>query len=309
MFGKVAIVGAGGVGTAIAYASLIRGASKEIALYDLNAAKVEAEVLDLNHGLRFAGSSHVIGADTIDVCSDADIVVITAGAKQRPGETRLDLAGRNADMFREMVPALVDAAPGAVFLVVTNPVDVMTYGTLRLSGLPPSRVIGSGTVLDTSRLHYLLARRCGVDVRNIHAYIGGEHGDSEFPLWSTATVGGVPITAWTDENGLPVSTGELDAIADEVKHAAYRIIEGKGATTYAIGLAVTEIMQAVLTDLSRILPVSSLVDDVCLSLPSVVARSGVTRVLDIPLSAAERAALDASRTTIRTAIEAVGFDE
>ncbi len=307
MHGSIAIIGAGGVGTAIAYASLIRGIGRRIALFDLDDAKAEAEVLDLNHGLRFAGTTATVaGGSDLTVCAGADVVVITAGAKQRPGESRLDLAARNADILRSLVPDVMEVAPDAILLLVTNPVDVLTYGAIGLSGLPAGRVIGSGTVLDTSRLHYLLAQRCNVDVRNIHAYVAGEHGDSEFPLWSSATVGGVPIEAWQDDGG-SLSADELSTIAHDVTTAAYRIIAGKGATTYAIGLATTEILAAILSDAHRILPVSSLYEDVALSLPTVVGREGVLRVLDVPMSDAERTALAASRQAIRSVIESVGF--
>ena len=273
---KVAIIGAGGVGATIAYAALINGVGREIALYDIDADKVRAEVLDLNHGLRFTPTARVIGSEQLDICADADIVVITAGAKQRPGETRMDLAGRNTDIFRALVPALVERAPGAVLLVVTNPVDVLTYVALQLSGLPPSRVIGSGTVLDTSRLHFLLAERCGVAVSNVHATIAGEHGDSEFALWSSASIGTVPLKQWITPTGKTLADEELDEIAERVKNAAYDIIRGKGATTYAIGLAVTSIVGSILNDEHRILPVSTLqegehgITDVCLSMPAVI---------------------------------------
>lgn len=232
---KVAVIGAGGVGATIAYAALINGVARALALYDIDADKVQAEVLDLNHGLRFIPTARVIGSDQLDICADADIVVITAGAKQRPGETRMDLAGRNTDIFRDLIPALVERAPGAVLLVVTNPVDVLTYVALQLSGLPSSRVIGSGTVLDTSRLHFSLAERCGVAVSNVHATIAGEHGDSEFALWSSASIGTVPLKQWVTPTGKSLTDEELDEIAERVKHAAYDIIRGKGATTYAIG--------------------------------------------------------------------------
>jgi len=310
---KIAVVGAGGVGATIAYATLINGVAREIALYDIDPAKVNAEVLDLNHGLRFTPTARVVGSDELDVCRDADIVVITAGAKQRPSETRLDLADRNTDIFRELVPALVEQASESVLLVVTNPVDVLTYVALQLSGYPASRVIGSGTVLDTSRLHYLLAERCGVAVSNVHATIAGEHGDSEFALWSTASIGTVPLSRWITPSGGALSTAELDEIAERVKHAAYDIILGKGATTYAIGLAVTSILAAILNNEHRILPVSMLqenkhgISDVCLSLPAVIGTGGVVRRIGVPLSGDEQLRLDASAETIRRIIRSVGF--
>ena len=310
---KVAVIGAGGVGATIAYAALINGVGREIALYDIDADKVRAEVLDLNHGLRFTPTARVVGSDQLDICADADIVVITAGAKQRPGETRMDLAGRNTDIFRDLVPALVERAPGAVLLVVTNPVDVLTYVALQLSGLPPARVIGSGTVLDTSRLHFLLAERCGVAVSNVHATIAGEHGDSEFALWSSAAIGTVPLQQWATPTGESLADDELDEIAERVKHAAYDIIRGKGATTYAIGLAVTSIVGSILNDEHRIMPVSTLqegehgIADVCLSMPAVIGGTGVIRRMEVPLTGEEQRRLDASADTIRQTIRSVGF--
>ncbi len=310
---KVAVIGAGGVGATIAYAALINGVAREIALYDIDAAKVQAEVLDLNHGLKFTPTGRVVGSDHLDICSDADIVVITAGAKQRPGETRLDLAGRNTEIFGELIPALVELSPETVLLVVTNPVDVLTYVALQLSGLPPSRVIGSGTVLDTSRLHFLLAERCGVAVSNVHATIAGEHGDSEFALWSSASIGTVPLKQWVTPTGRSLADEELDEIAERVKHAAYDIIRGKGATTYAIGLAVTNIVGSILNDEHRIMPVSTLqegehgIADVCLSMPAVIGGNGVIRRMEVPLTGEEQRRLDTSADTIRQTIRSVGF--
>ncbi len=230
---KVAIVGAGAVGTAIAYAAQIRGVCRQLALFDLNAQKVRAEVLDLNHGMQFTPMAEITGSDDLAVCADADIIVITAGAKQDPGQTRLDLAAANVAMCRDLVPSLVALAPDALLLVVTNPVDVVTMAALEFSGLPAHRVFGSGTVLDSSRLRFLIAEHTHVAVQNVHAYIAGEHGDSEVPLWSTATIGGVPVQDWESPGA-----GRLDAeararIHERVVTAAYEIIAGKGATSLA----------------------------------------------------------------------------
>ncbi len=310
---KVAIVGAGGVGATIAYSALINGTAREIALFDINAAKVRAEVLDLNHGLRFTPTALVVGSDDLDICRDADVVVVTAGAKQESGETRLDLAGRNTNILGGLIPALAERSPDAVFLVVTNPVDVLTYVALHLSGFPSDRVIGSGTVLDTSRLRYLLAHRCGVDVRNVHATIAGEHGDSEFALWSNASIGTVPLNQWVTSDGEQLTRTELDDIEDRVKQSAYEIIQGKGATTYAIGLAVTGILGAILNDQHRILPVSALqqgehgIRDVCLSMPAVMGSGGVLRSMEVQLTGEEQRKLETSAETIRRTIRSVGF--
>lgn len=310
---KVAIIGAGSVGTAIAYAGLIRGVAREIALYDLNRAKVEAEVLDLNHGLQFVPSATVTGGDDLAVCADAGVVVITAGAKQKPGQTRLELATANVAMCRTLVPELLRIAPNAVILVVTNPVDVVTYAALKVSGLPRARVVGSGTVLDSSRFRYLIAQRCKVAVQSVHAVIAGEHGDSEVPLWSSASIGHVPLSDWAVQGHGKLTVRERTEIFQSVKEAAYHIIQGKGATNLAIGLATARILEAILRDENRVLPVSSLLEDwhgikdVCLSVPCVVGRGGVGPALPVPLSPNEEAGLRNSADVVRATIAATGF--
>lgn len=310
---KIAIIGAGSVGATIAYACLIRGVGKQIALYDVNRSKVQAEVLDLNHGLQFVPMATVEGSDDIALCADADVVVITAGAKQKPGQTRMDLAAANTDICRSLLPQLQRVAPNAVYLMVTNPVDVMTYVTLKLTGLPKERVLGSGTVLDSSRFRYLIAARCSVAVQNVHAYIVGEHGDSEIPLWSSATIANIPLHEWAVPGHGKLSVRDRTEIFQNVKDAAYQVIQGKGATNYAIGLATAKILEALLHDENRILPVSSLlgdyqgIADVCLSVPSIVHRGGVEQALSIRMNDAELAGLKNSAEQIRSAIRAVGF--
>ena len=310
---KVAVVGAGAVGTAIAYAAQIRGVCRQLALFDLDADKVRTEVLDLNHGMQFTPMAQITGSDDLEVCGDADVVVITAGAKQKSGQTRMDLAAANAEICRKMVPRLVKLAPNAVLLLVTNPVDVITYVAWKLSGLPAKRVFGSGTVLDSSRFRYLIANRLKVAVQNVHAYIAGEHGDSEIPLWSSATVGNVPLHEWAVPGHGRMTVRDRTEIFQNVKNAAYQIIQGKGATNYAIGLATARILEAVLHDENRILPVSSLlsdyegITDVCLSVPCIVDRGGVDAVLKVPMNDAERAGLRNSADTIRNAIRELGF--
>ena len=310
---KIAIIGAGSVGATIAYACLIRGVGKQIVLHDLDKAKVTAEALDLNHGLQFVPMATLEGSDDLAICRDADVVVVTAGAKQKPGQTRMDLAGANAAICRQIVPKLVDLAPKALFLLVTNPVDVITYVTLKLSGLPRQRVLGSGTVLDSSRFRYLIARRLKVAVQNVHAYIAGEHGDSEIPLWSSATVGNVPLHEWAVPGHGKMTVRDRTEIFQNVKTAAYQIIQGKGATNYAIGLATAKILEALLHDEDRVLPVSSLLEDydgisdVCLSVPCIIDRGGVDAVLKVPMNDAEKAGLRNSADTIRKAIRELGF--
>jgi L-lactate dehydrogenase len=310
---KVAVVGAGSVGATLAYACLIRGVAQQVALYDLNSDKVEAEVLDLRHGLQFVPRADVVGSDDVAVCAGADVVAITAGAKQKPGQTRLDLAGTNLEMCRSLVPQLLEVAPDAVLVMVTNPVDVLTYAALKFSGVPARRVLGTGTVLDSSRLRDLLARHCGVAVQSVHAWIAGEHGDSEFPLWSSATVGSVPLEQFSLGGRPPLDQEAKDRIAIEVITAAERIIRGKGATNYAIGLAASRVIEAVVRDESRVLPVTSLLDghyglkDVCLSLPAVVNRRGVEGVLDIPMSVPETEALGLSADAVRSVATSLGL--
>ena len=307
--GKVAVVGAGSVGAAVAYASVIGRVADEIALYDIDAARARAEVLDLRHGLQFVGGGRVSGGGDVAVCRDADLVVITAGAKQEPGQSRLELASANVELVRRALPPILAVAPSALVLLVTNPVDVVTFAAQDLTGLSPDRVIGSGTVLDTSRLRHLLAERLGVGVSSVHATIVGEHGDSEIALWSTASVGGTALLDVVGPTGGRISAHELDGLLDEVRTAAYTIIEGKGATNLAIGLATVRIMRSIATDERAVLPVSVRIDvadvgPVCMSLPSVVGRTGVVGRLEPTLDAGERAGLQASARAIRQAIDA-----
>ena len=310
---KIAVVGAGSVGATIAYACLIRGVGKTIALYDLNAEKVRAEVLDLNQGIQFVPMANVVGSADIAVTADADIVVITAGAKQKPGQTRLELAGVNVNMCRAMMPGLVEMSPDALFLLVTNPVDVLTYAALKFSGLPTHRVFGSGTVLDSSRLRILLAEHCDVAVQSVHAFIIGEHGDSELPLWSRETIGPVPFADWWMPGRPSLDDEAQAAIAKKVVGAAGEIIRGKGATNYAIGLSTARIIEAALYDEGSVLAVSSLLEgqydikDVCLSLPSVVSGRGIEAVLTPPLSDTEAEALHRSADTVRGVARSLGL--
>ncbi|MDQ0423778.1 MULTISPECIES: L-lactate dehydrogenase [Cellulomonas] len=310
---KLGIVGAGAVGSTMAYAALMRGAARTVALLDVNKAKVEAEVLDLSHGIQFMSMAEVMGSDDVSVMADCDVVMFTAGAKQKPGQSRLDLAEATISLVQKVLPGIVEVAPNAVYVMVTNPVDVVTYAALKISGLPPSQLFGSGTVLDSSRLRYLIARHTGVAVQNVHAYVAGEHGDTELPLWSSATIGSVPILEWASGDGGPLTREVRDAIAREVVESAYRIIEGKGATNYAIALAGSRIIEAVLKDERRILPVSSLLDgylgmsDVCLSVPSIVGSSGVRERLEVPMSSDELMGMRRSAEAVRSVARRFGF--
>ena len=285
---RVAVVGAGVVGATFAYALMMRGQADEIVLIDVNRSKAEGEAMDLRHGLPFVRPVDVHVGDYAD-CVGADIVVITAGAPSRPGETRLDLAERNVGIFRQIIPEVVRHNEDGILLVVANPVDVLTHVTLKLSGRPTGKVIGSGTVLDSARFRYLLAEHCGVDPRNVHAYIIGEHGDSEVPVWSLANIAGTRLTDYCvvcqqDCDGMP-----KDEIFHQVRDAAYEVIQRKGATHFAIGLAVASIVESILRNQRSVLPVSSLMEgqhgleNVCLSLPTIVGREGAVQVLELPL--------------------------
>ncbi|QOQ39472.1 L-lactate dehydrogenase [Trueperella pecoris] len=312
---KLSVIGAGSVGTALAYAAMIRGSAKIVALQDVNESKVEAEVLDLAHGTQFMQSSSIIGGASQDVTADSDVVVITAGAKQKPGQTRLDLAAKNVSILESMLPGLVERSPNAVFMLVTNPVDVLTYVATKIAGLPDGRVFGSGTVLDSSRLRWLLGKRLGVSARSVHSMIIGEHGDSEFAMWSTATVGQLPLREACTQDGNCFSAEQLDQIEHDVINAAYKVIEGKGATNYAIGVSGARIVEAVLGDQKAVLPVSSIhhgiegASDVAISVPSIVGRGGVERALPLLLDEREQARLDSSVTALRDTIKLVGYAE
>ena len=301
---KLGIVGAGSVGTSLAYAALLRQTASEMALFDIQPARVEAEVLDLVHGSPFAGPSRVTGASDPAVLAGADVVVVTAGAKQRPGQSRRELATVNARMLRTLMPTLVRHAPEAVYVIVTNPADVLTVVAQRHSGLPFSRIFSSGTVLDSARLRWELSLRTGAAPSSVHAMILGEHGDSQFPLWSQARVGPIPLRDWMPPGREPLGQSELDDIAASVSGAAGRVIAGKGATNYAIGLAALRVVEAVLGDERAILPVSSVlqgyrgITGVALSVPAVVGSWGIDRVLDVPMDPSEVALLHASADVV-----------
>lgn len=288
---KLTVVGAGAVGSSVAYAALIRGSARHVALYDIATEKVDAEVLDLAHGTQFTGTSDITGGSDVSVAEGSHVVVITAGAKQRPGQTRIELAGTNASILKSMLPQLLEVAPNAVYVIVTNPCDVLTVLAQEDTGLPAERIFASGTVLDTSRLRWLLGRRAGVSTSSVHSYIVGEHGDTEFPLWSATTIGTVPILDWQPPDGRPkMSVDELDQIAVDVRDAAYKVILGKGATNYAIGLSSTRIVEAILHDEHAVMPVSTVLQDfhgvsgVALSVPAIVSASGAVPIAETQFS-------------------------
>jgi len=304
---KVTVVGAGAVGSATAYALMIRGSAREVVLYDIDAKRANAEALDLAHGAMFTGASEVVGTSDVERTAASHVIVVTAGAAQRPGQTRLELVETNARIMASLIPTLVEASPRAIVIIVSNPCDVLATLAVEQTGADPARMFASGCVLDTSRLRRAIASRAQVDPRSVHAHIIGEHGDSEFPLWSSARIGPLPIKDW----GERFTPEELEAIATEVRTAAYTIIEGKGATNYAIGLSSTRIVEAVLRDERAILPVSTVlsgalgVDGVALSLPSIVGSAGAVPLDRIRLSDGERELLARSAATLAETAAAV----
>jgi L-lactate dehydrogenase len=310
---KVSVIGAGAVGASMAYAMLIRESAREVVLYDVNESKVTAEVLDLAHGTQFTGSSRISGGADISATANSDVVVITAGAKQNPGQTRLELAGVNFEILKSLLPDLIKYSPDAIFVLVTNPCDVLATAAQKLTGLPANRIFSSGTVLDSSRLRWLLAEKFDVSTSNIHANIIGEHGDSEFALWSQATVGNTPLLEWKLADGSTLSREELDQIAYSVRTAAYKVIEGKGATNFAIGLSGARIVEAILNDEHAILPISSVLTDyqgisgIAMSVPTLVTRQGASRTIDIAMEPHEQALFEASASAIRSSLESLAL--
>lgn len=301
---KVGIVGAGQVGSATAFAMIMRGVAREVILIDSNEKKAEAEALDISHATTFAYASKV-KAGTYKDLTCADVVIITAGANQRPGETRIALMERNAAIFSSIVRQIVDAAPNAIIIVASNPVDIMTDYTLKLSGLPKNRVFGSGTILDTSRFRTLLGEHLGISAKSVHANVLGEHGDSEVLIWSNGDAGTLPIATLSEDLGRPLTAEVKAKIDDNVRNAAYKIIDGKGATFYGIAGGLTRICQAISTDENAIMTVSSFhenvegVKDVCLSLPTIINKKGIEKVIYPRLSDEEHALLRISAQKLK----------
>ena len=305
---KVVIVGAGDVGSTFAYTLAQSGLADEIALMDVNEELAKGQVLDLAHGKFFFPSLEIYVADKTDY-ADAKVIVITAGTKQKPGESRLDLLQRNASIMRNIVSDIVAQESQAVLVVVSNPVDVLTYVAQKHSGWPRNRVLGSGTVLDSARFRYLLSQHCDIDVHNVHAYILGEHGDTEFAAWSMVHLAGMAIddycpvcgrcAQWDEERG---------KIEESVRNSAYHVIDYKGATYYAVGLALVRIVGAILRDTHSVLTVSTLLqgeydlEDVCLSVPCIVAQEGVTHIDAATLPPDEQKALENSAGVLKEAI-------
>jgi len=308
----VGIVGTGNVGTAAAYAIFNQGFASEILLLDQDTRRAEGEAMDLMHGQQLVGRITCRAVD-YPALSNAQIIVLAAGASQKsPDETRLDLLRRNAEIFREIIIQLDKHAPNAILVVATNPVDVLTYICQELSSRPGRRILGTGTLLDTARFRALLGRHYGVDPRSVHAYILGEHGDSEVPIWSNATIGGQDIYGRT-VLGTDWDTDTMQGIFEQARDAAYEIIARKGHTDTAIGVVIARIVRAVLEDQQNVLPVSTRpegaydIDDVCLSVPCVVGLEGMEKRVDPELSDDEREALRASAKALRDSREELDF--
>lgn len=303
---KCAVIGCGFVGASIAFSLVQEEMFSELVLIDINQTKAEGEAMDLSHGLPFVHPMKIYAGTYADL-ADCFLIIITAGAGQRPGETRLELVRKNVEIFRDMIPQITAVTQDARLLIVSNPVDVMTYAAWKLSGYPPEHVIGSGTVLDTARLKYLLGAHLGVDSRSVHAFIIGEHGDSELAVWSSANISGVDLDSFCDICG--ACDGEtLHRLYEDVRTSAYKVIEKKGATYYAIALAVTRIARAIVREEHSVLPVSAYVNghygvsDVYFGVPSIVGADGVEKVLDIPLDASEQQQLEHSVQTLKDVI-------
>ncbi|MFW6001106.1 MAG: L-lactate dehydrogenase [Halanaerobium sp.] len=305
---KIAIIGAGGVGATTAYALMVQGIGSEIVLIDLNKDKAEGEAMDLRHGASFVNPVNIYAGDYQDL-ADAKLIVITAGAAQKPGETRLDLVKKNTGIFKNIISSITKYNKEGILLVVTNPVDILTYLSWKLSGFPANRVIGSGTVLDTSRFRSLLSKKCGVAASNVHGYIIGEHGDSEVPVWSLTNIAGTQIENYCPICDKDCKDNELEDISKKVKNAAYEIIDKKGATFYAVALAVARIARAILRDENAVLTVSSLMDgyygveDISLSLPTLINSSGIKNILELPLSDQEEKAFKESAQNLKANIK------
>jgi L-lactate dehydrogenase len=307
---RVVIVGAGAVGTTLAYTLQITGVATEMVLIDSNHELAEGQVMDMNHGLPFVPPVNIQVGEYPD-CKGADVIVITAGARQKPGETRLDLVDRNAQICKSIVDGITPYTSEALLLVVTNPVDIMTYAVAKHSGLPPRQVMGSGTVLDSARFRYLLGRHCNIDTRNVHAYVIGEHGDSEVLLWSQVRMAGTSLELFCGDCARGCAPLDKTEITGAVKNSAYHIIETKGSTNYGVALAVTKIVETVIRDEHSALTVSVMLDgeygasECCLSVPCIVNRKGVSRIVEAELDQAERNDLNKSADVLRNACRGV----
>ena len=310
---KVAIIGCGFVGSSSAFALMQSGIFSEMVLIDVDRNRAEGEALDISHGVPFASPMKIYAGDYSDL-GDAAMVVVTAGAAQKPGETRLDLVNKNVAIFKSIIPQIRESGFSGVLFIVSNPVDVLTYAAVQMSGLPEAKVIGSGTVLDTARLRYMLGEHVDVDPRDVHAYVMGEHGDSELVAWSSATVAGVPLSEFCELHGHYQHREAEVRIAEDVKNSAYTIIEKKHATYYGVAMAVRRICTAVMRDEDCVLPVSSLMvgeyglSDLCISMPTIVGRNGVVARVPVSINDNEKKELQKSAEALKAIIEKVDFN-
>jgi len=306
---KVSIIGVGDVGATVAYTLQVSGLATEIVLVDANRERAEGHALDMSHGLFFTPPVRIVAGDYTE-CAGSRLVVIAAGARQKPGETRLELTRRNTDICRSILADLAPHLGDARILMISNPVDALTYAALKTSGLPRNRLFGSGTVLDSARFRYELSQLCGVDSRNVHAYVVGEHGDSEVFVWSQVHIAGTPLETFCRGCSRKCRMGERSSVEKRVRESAYHIIEAKGYTNYGVSLAVLRIIGALLRGERSILTVSTLLEgeyglrDVCLSVPCVVGADGIERIIATDLTGPEQAALESSAQVIRSAIAA-----
>ena len=304
---KAAVVGCGNVGASIAFSLMQRAIFSDLVLIDADEGKAQGEAMDLSHGAPYAGGTDVVAGDYRDA-EDSALMVVTAGAAQHPGESRLDLMERNVRILSDIMERICATAFSGILLIVSNPVDVLTYEAHRLSGFPASRVFGSGTVLDTARLKQRLSRHLGVDSRNIHAFIIGEHGDSELAVWSSANVSGIDLDHFCALRGRSADARTLQSLYESVRDSAYEIIERKGSTCYGIAMAVARIAECIVRDEQAVLPVSTVLggeyglSGVALSVPAVIGKDGVETILEIPLDETESRALCDSAARLREAI-------
>lgn len=305
---KAAIIGCGFVGASSAFSLVHKGLFSELVLIDANHSKAEGEAMDLSHGRPFT-SPMKIYAGTYDDISDCSLIIITAGANQKPGETRLDLVHKNISIFKKIIPEITKRNFEGTLLIVANPVDILTYAALKISGYLKERVLGSGTVLDSARFRYLLSEHLHVDSRSVHAYIIGEHGDSELAVWSSANVSGIAINDFCELRGHYDHTEAMDRIYRTVRDSAYEIIDRKGATYYGVAMAVSRIAEAIIRNEHSVLPVSSLMEgeyglsDLCISVPTIVSAKGAEQVLEIPLSDEEKEKLQKSAAELKKVLD------
>ncbi|SCJ45997.1 L-lactate dehydrogenase [uncultured Clostridium sp.] len=307
---KISIIGAGSIGATTAFALLQKGVAREIVINDINQEKALGEVLDLMHGSSLCRPCNVT-LGTLEDTKDSDVVIITAGLNQKPGETRLDLVDKNYSIFKEFIPKIAKASPNAILLVVSNPVDILAYMTYKLSGFPKERVIGSGTVLDTARLRSLLGKYFEIDGRTVDGFVMGEHGDSEFVPWSSLRIGTIPVKSFSEQYSIEWDKETEKVIAEDVKNCAYEVINRKGATAFAVAVALVRIVEALLRDEKTILTVSTLLNDYCgvsdtyLSVPTVVGKNGVEKVLSVDFSDEEKEKFTSSARIMREYIDRI----